>query len=191
MGRGACPAFGPIAVNGATIRVEIRTDCPFTPPPEEPFTLVTTLDPLDPGTYDLVLALPDDTVLATSQLEVLDQAGCVPSSPALCLNENRFRVEVDFRASNGQAGQGQGEEYSDDSGLFTFFDLENLELIVKVLDRCGSSFNSFWVFSAGLTNVEVDLTVTETETGEVRTYLNPLGTPYEVVLDTRAFETCP
>lgn len=45
-------------------------------------------------------------------------------------------------------------------------------------------------FAGGLTNVEVALTVTDTATGIVRTYLNPQRTPFQPILDTSAFPTC-
>ena len=38
--------------------------------------------------------------------------------------------------------------------------------------------HAYWVFAAGLTNVEVTLTVTDLETQEVRTYTNPLGVAF-------------
>ncbi len=55
----------------------------------------------------------------------------------------------------------------------------------------GASFNNFWVFAAASTNVEVKLTVTDTETGEVKEYTNPLGQAAPAVTDTAAFATCP
>lgn len=190
-GFGACPIFGPVTVDGFNIRVELRTNCPFVPPPPEPFSLDTVVGPLDPGTYMVDLVLADDTLLATNELVVLDQAGCIPDATTLCLQDGRFQVTTSFQAANGQAGDGQAVPFSNESGLFTFFGADNLELLVKVLDRCGSAFNSFWVFSAGLTNVEVNITVFDLETGESRVYSNPLGNTFEAVLDTRAFETCP
>jgi hypothetical protein len=190
-GRGACPFFGPVTVEEQVIRVELRTSCPFTPPPPEPFTLNTTIDPLEPGIYELRLVLPNNQLLATGQLEVLDKERCVPSATVLCLHDNRFQVEVDFRAANGNSGQGKVIELTEESGLFTFFSATNVELIVKVLNRCNSAFNSFWVFSAGLTNVEVDVTITDTDTEVTKTYHNPLGKVFGSVLDTRALNTCP
>ncbi len=186
---GACPAFGTSSVEGSTLSVEIREECPFATP--EPFTLDTTLDPLAAGSYTVNLVLPDERILATTQLEVLDATGCIPSSTVLCLNNRRFQVEVEFSAASGQSGQGQTLELTDDSGLFTFFNASNVELLVKVLDACGTQFNSFWVFTAGLTNVQVDITVTDTETNQVKTYSNNQGDVFEAVLDTGAFETCP
>ena len=57
---------------------------------------------------------------------------------------------------------------------------------VKVLDAC-SFAGSTWVFAAGLTNVEVVLTVTDTVTGATRRYRNPKGTAFAPVQDTSAF----
>jgi hypothetical protein len=73
-----------------------------------------------------------------------------------------------------------------DTGDFWFFSSSNIEMIVKVVD--GRSFNSrFWVFAGGLTNVNVVATVTDTQTGAVRTYVNPQGTPFQPIQDTSAF----
>ena len=63
-------------------------------------------------------------------------------------------------------------------------------MVVKVLDVCIEPHNRFWVFAAGLTDVGVELTVTDELTGEAKFYNNPLGTPYLPVLDTLAFATC-
>ena len=61
---------------------------------------------------------------------------------------------------------------------------------MKVLDAC--SFNDrFWVFASGLTNVEVRITVTDTETGRIRQYFNPEGKAFAPVQDVSAFATCP
>ena len=191
-GFGACPVLAPITLEADNvIRAEIRTDCPFTPPPPEPFNLQQTLDPLDAGIYQLRLVLPDETILATDTLEVLGEGACIPSATVLCLNGNRFQVEVDFETPAGDTGQGQAAELTDDSGTFTFFDADNIELIVKALDGCNSSFNSFWIFAAGLTNVQVEMTVTDVVSGEVKTYTNPLRNPFAPILDTSAFLTCP
>ena len=43
---------------------------------------------------------------------------------------------------------------------------------------------------AGLTNVEVRLVVTDTETGQVQEYRNNSGTAFQPIQDTQAFATC-
>lgn len=114
---------------------------------------------------------------------------CVGGGPTLCLNNDRFRVTAVFRTANGQSGPAQGVELTADSGYFTFFDPSNVELTVKVLNGCG--FNQrYWVFVAGMTNVEVTLTVTDTASGQTKTYTNPQGRTFRTVLDTTAFASC-
>jgi photosystem II stability/assembly factor-like uncharacterized protein len=100
---------------------------------------------------------------------------CVSSATALCLNEGQFRVEVSFNARNvGMNGDARTHPITDESGAFWFFSPQNLELVVKVVD--GRVFNDrFWVFFAGLSDVEYTLTVTDTSTGFLRTYFNPGG----------------
>ena len=63
-------------------------------------------------------------------------------------------------------------------------------MLVKVLNACGLN-QHYWVFSAATTNVEYTLTVTDTQTGDKKTYFNPLGTAAPAVTDTSAFATCP
>jgi len=58
-----------------------------------------------------------------------------------------------------------------------------------VLDGCVLS-QSYWVFATGLTNVETQLTVKDRTTGQVRTYANPQGQPFQPLQDTSAFPVC-
>ena len=76
-----------------------------------------------------------------------------------------------------------------DTGAFWFFDPENVELIVKVLEGCSVN-GSWWVFATGLTDVEVELVVTDTTTGAERRITSPAGSAFQPVFDTSAFE-CP
>ena len=66
-----------------------------------------------------------------------------------------------------------------------------MEVILKVLDACVDPFNRFWVFAAGLSDVEVTVRVTDTVSSEVQEYFNPLGTAFRPIQDTAAFDTCP
>ncbi len=108
---------------------------------------------------------------------------------ALCLNSNRFKVETAWKSPDGKTGVGHAVKLTADSGYFWFFNADNAEMIVKSLNAC-SAFNSQWVFSSGLTNVQVTLKVTDTQTGKTRTYTNPLGAPFQPIQDTSAF-ACP
>jgi len=116
---------------------------------------------------------------------------CAVDGQTLCLQSDRFTVEVEWRDFQGNVGSGSVVPIpSDQSGLFWYFSPENWELMVKVLDACAFA-DRFWVFSAAVTNVEYTLTVTDTFSGEVRTYHNPLGVNAAAVTDTAAFATCP
>ncbi|MGE5234539.1 MAG: WD40/YVTN/BNR-like repeat-containing protein [Acidobacteriota bacterium] len=111
--------------------------------------------------------------------------GCSTSTTALCLNSSRFRVELTWTDFQGNTGSGQAVPLTSDSGYFWFFAPANVELVVKVLDERAIN-DSFWVFFGALSNVEYRITVTDTETGRVRFYLNPLGRLASVA-DTSAF----
>ena len=116
-------------------------------------------------------------------------SGCTSDATALCLSGARFRVSAAWQTGT-QSGQGMAVPLTGDTGYFWFFSSSNVEMVVKVLDGC--SFNEHkWVFAGGLTNVEVTLTVTDTQTGAVRTYVNPASTAFLPIQDTSAFSTCP
>jgi len=114
---------------------------------------------------------------------------CTPTTTNLCLSAGRFKVEVTWESTTA-SGAGTAVGLTADSGYFTFFDPGNIELVVKVLNAC--SFSShIWVFVAGLTNVRVVITVTDTATGVVKVYTNLQGVAFLPVQDTSAFATCP
>jgi ELWxxDGT repeat protein len=112
-------------------------------------------------------------------------AGCRTSATALCLAGGRFKVEAFWRDFQGHSGAGQAVPLTGDTGTFWFFGPDNVEVIVKVLD--GRPLDGhFWVFYGALSSVEYSLTVTDTQTGRTRRYLNPLG-QLASVGDTHAF----
>ena len=114
---------------------------------------------------------------------------CVSDATTLCLSDSRYQVRAQWVASNGASGVGQVINLTADTGAFWFFSPSNVEAVVKVLNGCG--FNSrYWIFAAGLTDVNVILTVTDTQTGTIQTYTNPQGVPFEPIQDTNAFATC-
>lgn len=124
--------------------------------------------------------------------DVCDAAtgSCVASDTVLCLNRDRYKVEIEWRTSGGERGVGHAIRLTPDSGYFWFFGPDNVEVVTKVLDGC--TLNSrYWVFSAGLTDVEVIMRVTDTGTGAVKTYTNPRGRAFQPIQDTDAFSTCP
>ena len=108
-----------------------------------------------------------------------DTGACDDSGDAICLLGERFMVSVTWRNQfTGVSGTGHGAVFpqSDRSGTFWFFNSQNVELVVKVLD--GSTINDFyWTFYGALTNVEYWITVVDTgdQDRASRTYYNPPG----------------
>ena len=111
---------------------------------------------------------------------------CVASATSLCLSGGRFEVKVAWTDFQGKTGDGQAINLTADTGYFWFFNSSNIELVVKVLDARGIN-QKFWVFFGALSNVEYTLTVTDSQTGAVKTYFNPSG-QFASVGDTGAFE---
>ncbi len=115
---------------------------------------------------------------------------CEPSATTLCLNDGRFKVDVAWQDFAGNTGSAvDAGLVSTDSGLLYFFDANNWEMLVKVLDGCDIT-NHFWVFAAATTDVGYTLTVTDSLTGTVKTYQNALGDAAPAITDTEAFATC-
>ncbi|HET9225945.1 MAG TPA: hypothetical protein VFR31_04720, partial [Thermoanaerobaculia bacterium] len=112
-------------------------------------------------------------------------AACEPSETRLCLQGGRFAVEARWTDFQGNQGVGKAVSLSGDTGYFWFFDQANVEVVLKVLDGRGLN-NRFWVFYGALSSVDYTLTVTDTQTGQVRTYHNPPGRLASVA-DTGAF----
>jgi fibronectin type III domain protein/matrixin len=115
---------------------------------------------------------------------------CIEGPATLCLNDGRFQVDMVW-ATAGQEGDGQGVELTDETGYFYFFSPQNVEVVVKVIDACVLATPRFWVFAGGLTDVSAILRVVDSQTGVVKTYENPQGTPFQPIQDTSAFATCP
>src|SRR5712692_4935524 len=105
------------------------------------------------------------------------------SLTTLCLNGDRFRVQAQWMTPDVKSGAGRAVTTTADTGSFWFFSLTNVKVIVKVVSGCG--FNTrYWTFAGGLTDVNVVMTVTDTQTGAVRTYINPQGVAFQPIQDT-------
>lgn len=118
--------------------------------------------------------------------------GCTPSDTTLCLNSARFQVQVTWTDFQGNTGTGHVVPgvSSDDSGIMWFFGPSNWELLIKVLNGCVVN-GHYWVLGAASTNVQYVITVTDTQSGAVRQYSNPLGTASPAITDASAFLACP
>jgi hypothetical protein len=118
-------------------------------------------------------------------------APCVADGHTLCLGRGLFRARAVWTARDGRSGEAAAVPAgSGGSGLFWFFDPDNLELLVKVIDACEDN-GRYWVFTGPATNVQYVLTITDTRTGRARVYFNPQGVSPRAVTDTEAFDGCP
>ncbi len=123
--------------------------------------------------------------------ELMPSVGtCVPDNTTLCLNNDRFKVQVAWATATDSGPGVVVPGGTDDSSNLYFFDANNWEMLIKVLNGCAFT-NHYWVFFAATTDVEFTVTVTDTQNGAVETYFNPLGQPANAVTDTFAFATCP
>lgn len=118
-------------------------------------------------------------------------APCDPDSGYnLCLEDGRFKVEVNFVGLTGFEGQARVIPYGENSGIFWFFNPDTIEMHLKMVDGC--DFNEhYWVFAGASTDVEYSVFVTDLETQEIRGYFNEAGNSAAAVTDTSAFATCP
>ncbi len=153
---------------------------------DELYDNLPCLDGCDPTLGTPILVNANSSVQGID----FDLGYCTPTATSLCLTGDRFRVEAIWEDFENEMGPAFADGLTSDAGTFWFFNPNNIEMVVKILDICDLPENRFWVFAAGLTNVGVELRVTDELTGEVVSYSNPLGVPYEPVLDTQAFATC-
>ena len=145
----------------------------------------------EPGFYVVTLTVTDgsreSTVSMTFLVEAAEPAGtCVADATTRCLRDLRYSVTVDWQTADG-SGQGRVVRAgTDDSRIFYFFDRNNWEVLIKVLDGCGLNEN-VWVFGASTTDLGYAIRVTDTATGTVKEYRNEPGMPAPAITDTKAF----
>ncbi|MEM7588078.1 MAG: Calx-beta domain-containing protein [Acidobacteriota bacterium] len=152
-------------------------------------------------TFTLELSNPQGQVQlsgdrASTRISLLDDDGastCTPSEQVLCLQDGRFKVEVDWLTVEGNSGFGTQQPLSNSSGLFWFFSPDNFEMILKVLNGCSiTGLEAYWVFIAATTNVEYRVRVTDTQTGLIQEYTNPQSQAALPVQDVTTFRSsCP
>ncbi|MYB19269.1 MAG: PKD domain-containing protein, partial [Holophagales bacterium] len=147
---------------------------------------------VEPGFYVVTLRVSDGPTESTDSrvflVEALAPAGnCKADGETLCLRDSRYRVRTSWRSGDGRTGTGAVvRQGTNDSGLFWFFDRENWEVLVKVLDGCTMN-GAVWVFAASTTNLGYVIEVTDTATGAVREYRNDPGMPAPAITDANAF----
>ncbi|HLX07846.1 MAG TPA: hypothetical protein VKY89_08270 [Thermoanaerobaculia bacterium] len=124
---------------------------------------------------------------------------CIASDTVMCIDslpgDQRFKATVTFHTTQAGGAAGSGNEIPlaplglDQGGMFWFFNPDNPEMLVKVIDGCAVN-GRFWVFISAGTNVGYSITVTDTAFGATKTYTNNDLTPAVPVQDTSALTGC-
>ena len=128
-----------------------------------------------PGFYRVTLTVSGaGSESAASRMflvEAADPAGsCSPDGETICLQDSRYEVSVEYEASDGELRAGSVVHAgTNDSGLFSFFDGDNWEVLVKVLDGCAIN-GHHWVYAASATSLPFEMAISDTSTGEVYRY---------------------
>ncbi|MXX61763.1 MAG: hypothetical protein F4112_00610 [Holophagales bacterium] len=113
-------------------------------------------------------------------------SGCRPTTTALRF-DGGYNVSMCYRTPDGQEGQAKsGVWASSQSGILWFFDRENAEVLVKVLDGCDHNGHR-WVFVAPVTTLEFNLWVTGPN-GKRWTHTNRQNQTASAKSDTTAFQ---
>jgi ELWxxDGT repeat protein len=141
---------------------------------------------------DHLFFLGDDGIVGYElwSLDGAERVPCAPSQRELCLNGGRFRVSATWREFTGRLGEATAASLTADSGYFWFFDPANPELLVKVLDACGTEAHNYWVFTTGLTDVEVTLDVQDSWSGVTKRIETGLAEPFLPTFDSGSFHVC-
>ena len=99
--------------------------------------------------------------IAASVPAASEDAACVESATVLCLHEGRYEVAVEFTVNDETQSARVARPRTDDSGLFYFFEPNNWEMLLKVLDACEVN-GHHWVFAATASDLELELVVRDT-----------------------------
>ncbi|MCP4654569.1 MAG: hypothetical protein GY856_04015 [bacterium] len=180
-----CPAaFDPVDVRGTLVSItelNVGFGAPCFTEPRYHYDF--DLGVLPEATYTVQLLWFTDGV-PTINLED-SFAVTAATGDELLLHDGRFRAELSWRDPQGDSGPGRAVTLTQEAGYFWFFNSGNVEVVLKVLD--GRAWNGcFWVFGGTMSNVEYTISITDTQTQELRTYINAQGR-FSNIGDTFAF----
>ena len=111
---------------------------------------------------------------------------CEPDAAALTL-AGGYRVSLCYETYAGDTGEALDYGLdSSQSGLLYFFERDNAEVLIKVLDGCGVNGHR-WVFVAPVTDLAFNLVVESPDGGRRWTHTNRLGQTADAASDVAAF----
>lgn len=141
------------------------SDCVTPPNVVEQFRKTFVIDPLPaPGKYYVYLGFAG---LPYAEKYELFEVRQPETKPFLILGtgDDLFQILVEWKnPRDGSKGGGFGLPLAEDSGAFWFFNPENVEATIKILD--GRPVNGhWWVFIASMTDLEMKVTIYENRNG--------------------------
>jgi hypothetical protein len=150
------------------------------------------------GTSPLSPPLNAAAGISITQVSVSPEQ-CVASDTVLCLDDHpgdhRFQVTATFHTAEGGGFSGDAQAFplrprgASHGGLFWFFDFDNPEILVKIVNGCAVN-DRFWAFVTAGTNVGFSVTISDTFLARTKTYSNPDLTAALPIQDTAALASC-
>lgn len=179
-----------VEVVDGKIRLKLAISCHLFCPIPFPTTQYelesAPLGPFPAGEYQLELW--SENLEGGGTLLYQEKVVVVPEQARL--RGGRFVVDVPLDPPHGFSAR-LAAPPSADSALFYFFNRENWELMVKVLDGCAIN-GHYWVFGAASTDVGHTVIVRDTTNpARVREYRHAAGAPAPAIADIQAFACNP
>lgn len=190
-----CPTlFHQLRRSGSLLRLPIDTTSPQPAAPcfeEIAYHLPISLGTLAEGAYSVVVVDAPTGFPRLIQTLTFEVGEAFTGVQVL---GDRYHVSVLYATELDLAGeplflQASSASFSEDSAWFWFFNEENVEVVVKILDGCTVN-GHVWMFASGLTNVGVRIVVRDLATDESRVWESPIGEDFIPILDTHAFASC-
>ena len=105
----------------------------------------------------------------------------------MCLQEdNRFSVKLDWSGDN-RSGTAVPLAHAVDSATFWVLGPFNSRVPVTIVNGCDVN-GHFWFQTGSLPELEIEITVVDTQTGQVVEYIS--GSQSPAIIDRSAFNTC-
>jgi hypothetical protein len=192
------PGFSPFggtsaaAPHAAAIAALVLEKSPGLTPSQLREALTTTaLDIEQPGPDRNSGAGIVDALAAVQKAFSLAPLPTCADAPSLQLQGGRFAATLAWRLADlGLEGCGQPLPISSQAGAYWFFAPSLPEVLTKVIDGCAVN-GRHWIFVAGATNAEYELSIKDQKTGLTRVFRHAGGSLPVTLADTAAFPECP
>ena len=127
-----------------------------------------TIDPVTPNR--LLVSAAGGGILA---YDLEEPETCVPTATALCITDDRFKIESRWRDFAGHSGVGERGAAHRGHGQLLVLRSRTTSSSSSRRSTASDYNNAFWSFYGALSNVEFTVLATDTATGAQRGYFNP------------------